>query len=241
MSPDFQRSYWEEQFRTPDWYNQLEHELTSFIFTTVHDDLQLKVWRHQVYGLLGEMLERDEVPLATDGPDLDCERKPLDTIVIHHTENDPAIPLATLSAIGMLRQYGSLYLENDLLGRSVRGEPVWSGHFRAGRMVFFAYHWLIRPDGTCERLLEDRAIGWHAGNWDINTRSIGLALAGNYEHATPPATQLAATARIIQTHYSTISHERILGHCEIHADLTCPGDRFLNGWKEQLLPRPDEV
>ena len=121
------------------------------------------------------------------------------------------------------------------MDRPVRGEPVWSGHFRQGQMVFFAYHWLIRPDGTCERLLEDSAIGWHAGNWNINTRSIGLALSGNYEHTPPPETQIAAVARLIKTQYPEISSTHILGHRELRSDLTCPGNAFLNGWKETLL------
>lgn len=235
MLPTFQPLYWESKFRCPDWYCQLKHELTSFIFSVVHDDPQLKAWRHQVYNLAGEMLERGEIPLASGGPDLDAERRPPDTIVLHHTEEDPQISLAKLNAIGLLRQYGLQYLENNVLGRAVLGEPVWSGHFREGRMVFFAYHWLIRPDGTCERLLEDRALGWHAGNWEINTRSIGIALSGNYEHASPPATQLAATAQLLRSHYHTIPHTRIFGHCEIRPELTCPGDRFLSEWKKRLL------
>jgi hypothetical protein len=233
--PDFQSANWESKFRSPDWYCQLEYELTHFLFTTVHDDPQLKAWRHQVYSLAGELLEHAEIPLATSGPDLDLERKPFDTIVLHHTEEDPAISLAKLNAIGLLRQYGFQYLENNVMGRQVKGEAVWSGHFRQGSMVFFAYHWLIRPDGRCERLLEDSAIGWHAGNWDINTRSIGVALSGNYEHSTPPRAQIEATAQLLSTHYATIARERVLGHCEVRPELNCPGDHFLTQWKAQLL------
>ncbi len=209
--------------------------MSSYVLSMVHDDQQLKAWRHQVYSLAGEMLERGEIPLASTGPDLDAARQPLDTIVLHHTEEDSQISLAKLNAIGLLRQYGFQYLENNVLGRAVRGEPVWSGHFRQGQMVFFAYHWLIRTDGTCERLLEDRALAWHAGNWEINTRSIGIALSGNYEHTTPPPAQIAATAQIIRTHYSSIAHARILGHREIRPELTCPGEFFLTAWKESLL------
>lgn len=235
MLPEFQAAYWENKFRLPDWYRQLAYELTSFVFSVVHDDPQLKAWRHQIYSLAGEMLERGEIPLASAGPDLDEERKPLDTLVLHHTEEDPHISLAKLNAIGLLRQYGYQYLENNVLGRAVSGEPVWSGHFRQGKMAFFAYHWLIRPDGTCEHLLEDHALGWHAGNWDINTRSIGIALSGNYEHTTPPPAQIAATAQLIRARYPSIASERILGHREIRPELTCPGEHFLSTWKEQLL------
>ena len=235
MLPEFQPAYWADKFRFPDWYCQLEHELTSFVFSVVHDDPRLKAWRHQVYSLAGAMLERNEIPLASAGPDLDAERQPLDTIILHHTEEDPQISLAKLNAIGLLRQYGFQYLENNVLGRAVRGEPVWSGHFRQHKMAFFAYHWLVRPDGTCERLLEDHALGWHAGNWEINTRSIAIALSGNYEHTTPPTAQLAATAQLIRTHYPFIASTRLLGHREIRPELNCPGAHFLAGWKQQLL------
>lgn len=235
MLPEFQQAYWEKHFRKPDWYHQLEYELTNYVFTMVHDDPQVKAWRHQVYSLAGEMLAHGEIPLANTGPNLDAERQPLDTVVLHHTEEDPHISLAKLNAIGLLRQYGFQYLENNVLGRAVRGEPIWSGHFRQKQMVFFAYHWLIRPDGTCERLLEDHALGWHAGNWAINTRSVGIALSGNYEHATPPAAQLMATAQLIRTHYPAIAPARILGHCEIRPELTCPGDHFLSEWKTTIL------
>ncbi len=231
MLPAFQRADWERKFRQPDWYRQLEHELREYIFSVVHDDPPLKAWRHQAYSLAGEMLERGEIPLALSGPDLDEERQPLDTIVLHHTEEDAAISLAKLNGIGLLRQYALHYLEKSEEGH----EPVWSGHFRQGRMVFFAYHWLVRPDGLCERLLEDRAIGWQAGNWEINTRSIAIALSGNYEHAAPPLAQIEAAARLINEQYPSIVRERILGHCEIRPDLTCPGDHFLYGWKPQLM------
>ncbi len=235
MLPHFQRSVWESHLSQPDWYVQLEDELIQFLFTMVHDDPQLKQWRHQVYTLVGEMLTRGDVPLAEAGPDLDQQRRPPDTIVIHHTEEEPEISLAKLSAIGLIRQYSLHYLQNDVLGHPMRGQPIWSGHFRQGKMVFFAYHWLIRPDGTAERLLDDDAIGWHAGNWDINTRSIGLALSGNYEHGYPPISQLASAAHILSAYYPGISHQRILGHCEVRADLTCPGEHFLHGWKDLLL------
>ena len=235
MLPIFQRASWTSKLCWPDWYIRSEQELTSLIFPTVHDDTQLKAWRQQLYQLVGEMLARNEIPLADTGPNLDIERRAIDTFIIHHTEEEPDISLDTLSAIGLLRQYSPHYLDDDVLGHRVRGQPVWSGHFRAGRMVFFAYHWLIRQDGTCERLLEDSAIGWHAGNWEINTRSVGIALSGNYEHARPPAAQLAATAHVLQTYYPTFARERVLGHRELRADLTCPGEFFLHGWRQELL------
>ncbi len=173
MNLDFQREYWESSLQYPDWYKRLEKELRQLFFPVVHNDARLKAFRNKVYDLIEELLAGDKIPLAESGPDLDRNRQPVDTVVIHHTEEDPGMSLGKLSAIGLVRQYGFEYLEKDISGDRVGGKPVWSGHFREGKMVFFAYHWLIRPDGRAERLLEDAYIGWHAGNWDTNTRSTG--------------------------------------------------------------------
>ena len=237
MELDFSRAYWEEKLCHADWYVRLEAELRQYFFPVVHSDPELKAFRHKVYALAAELLQDKRLSLARSGPNLDRERKPIDAIVVHQTEERAEMSLATLSAIGFIRQYAFQYLANDVLGTHVKGEPIWSGHFRGGAMVFFAYHWLIRPDGTAERLLDDAAIGWHAGNWEVNTRSIGIALAGNYEQAIPPEAQINATSRLIREHYPAISHDQVLGHREVsgNSSVTCPGAFFLGGWKETLL------
>src|SRR5260370_4010515 len=209
---DFQRDYWETRLRFPDWYSRLENELTSLFFPVVHDDPRLKAFRNQVYALIAELLACKELPLAAAGPDLDMARQPVDTVVIHHTEEDAAISLGRLSAIGLVRQYAFQYLAGNVLDHRVRGQPIWSNHFREGQMVFFAYHWLIRPDGTAERLLEDSHIGWHAGDWQINTRSVGIALSGNYEAAIPPLPQIAPAPRVIPPSYPHYFQHNIPRH-----------------------------
>ncbi len=237
MHLDFKREYWLNKLQHPDWYVRLEAELRQLFFPVVHHDPQLKAFRNQIYDLVAELLANQRIPLAACGPDLDTERKAIDTIVIHHTEEEPAMSLDKLSAIGLIRQYAFQYLENNVLGNRVRGQPIWSRHFREGQMVFFAYHWLIRPDGTAIRLLEDRYIGWHAGHWDTNTRCIGIALSGNYEEDTPPFAQIVAMAQVIRNNYAQVHKSRIIGHREVREGVTCPGEFFLNGWKERLLEK----
>src|SRR6266487_850452 len=232
MLLDFKREYWINKLQHPDWYVRLEAELRQLFFPVVHHNPQLKAFRNQVYGLVAELLANQRIPLAASGQNLDSERKAIDTIVIHHTEEEPEMSLGKLSAIGLIRQYAFQYLENNVLGHHVRGQPIWSGHFRDGHMVFFAYHWLIRPDGTAIQLLEDQYIGWHAGHWDTNTRCIGIALSGNYEEDTPPLAQIVATAQIIRDKYAQVQKSRIIGHREVKGEVTCPGAFFLNGWKE---------
>jgi len=225
---------WREQLAHPDWYVRLEDYLRQEVFPVIHDNPELMERRHKFYSVVDQMLKNGQIPLATEGPDLDAERQPIDTVVIHHTEEDPNIPLERLNAIGFVRQFAQKYLDDDLYGhKGVRSQSIWSGHFRDGRMVFFAYHWLIRPDGEHERLLEDKYIGRHA--IDLNPRSVGIAFSGNYEHSTPPIEQIKATAKILSDNYSFVDQGRILGHCEVMKNRTCPGDRFLSEWKSTLL------
>lgn len=235
MEWEFDRKYWEDQFKYSDWYVRLEKDLREKIFPIVHKNPQIKAFRHKVYELAEQMLQKNEIPLAEKGPDFDNSRKPIDTIIIHHTEEEPDIRLSKLSAIGFIRQYGRKYLENDVLGNKLRGQPIWSNHFLNTEMVFFAYHWLVRPDGKTERLLKDKYVGWQSADADINNRSIAIALSGDYEEDTPLTSQIEGAAKIIRENYPYILKEKILGHREIKKERTCPGAYFLKGWKKILL------
>lgn len=235
MKLDFNKEYWEKQFKNPNWYIKLEKELNEIIFPIVHKNPEIKSFRHKVYELAENLLENNQIPLAKKGPNLDGERKPIETIIIHHTEEESDIRLSKLSAIGFIRQYGLAYLENDVWGHQLNGRPVWSGHFRNDKMVFFAYHWLVRPDGKEERLLKDDYIGRHSVDWEMNTKSIAIALSGDYEDNIPPISQIEGVAKIIKENYPQIAKNRILGHREVKEGRTCPGNYFLKEWKNTLL------
>lgn len=231
-----QQNEWRNSLAQPDWYIKLEPYLKEVIFPVVHDNEDLKAERHRFYGLVEEMLKAGQIPLAETGPNLDSERQPIDTVIIHHTEEDADIALDRLNAIGLVRQFAQKYLEDDVYGhKDLKGQPIWSGHFRDGKQVFFAYHQLIRPDGKVERLLDDKYVGRHA--LDMNPRSVGIAFSGNYEHSTPPQEQIEAAAQTIRNNYGFVDISRILGHREVMQGRTCPGDKFLGdaGWKQTLL------
>lgn len=227
-------SFWRAQLAYPNWYVRLEDYLRTTIYPIVHDNPKLKEGQHRFYGLVEEMLINNQIPLAETGPDLDSERQPIDAVIIHHTEEDPNISLDRLSAIGLVRQYGQKYLDDDVYGhKGLKGQPVWSGHFRNGKQVFFAYHWLIKPDGNAERLLDDKYVARHAVQ--NNPHTVGIALSGNYEHSTPPIAQINTVAQTIRDNYSFVDIGRIFGHREVMQGRTCPGDQFLGGWKNTLL------
>lgn len=228
-------THWQEHLNYPDWYSRLETDISKYFLPVVHDNPELKHARHVIYNIIEKKLIDGSLPLATAGPNLDAQRQPVDTLIIHHTEEDSTMPPSRLSAIGLLRLYAPKYLDNNVIDHQLKGNTIWSGHFWEGKQVFYGYHWLVFPDGSTQRLLDDSNIGWHSGNWKINTRSVGIALAGNYEHSTPPKTQLLATAQLISDVYPAVEKHSIHGHREVKEHRTCPGDQFLSGWKQVLL------
>jgi len=97
----------------------------------------------------------------------DKQRKPIDTIVLHHTDTVPDIRVEDLSEIGRKRTYRGYR-------HSYHYDPI------TGKESFIAYHWLVFPRGLIRRCLQDNEIGWHCGNWEINCGAIGIAFVGNY-------------------------------------------------------------
>ncbi len=165
---------------------------------------------------------------------MDSERQPIDTIVIHHTSLAPGITLEELDALQRERLYVPVYASP-----AYAGQPVASGHMRDGREIFYAYHWLVRQDGSAERLLHDKEIGWHCGDWSTNCRSIAICFDGNFAYSSPTKAALTRAADIMRKYYVQVPKERILGHCEVKAATACPSKYFLvhdgeAGWKETL-------
>ena len=230
---------WHKAFQSPRWYEvlvpewrRIEDELKTF------PESERRVVKDKVYEFVESELRAGAISLGTTGPNQDLERKPIDTAIIHHTSGESGITWQRLSAMHLMRLYAPRYLYvNETVDIHRTGDPIYSHHFRPdGTQVFYGYHWLIRTDGSTERLLPDNEIGWQAGNWEVNCRSIGICLDGDFGHSTPPTIMLNATKLLLQEQYPFISHDRILGHREVNPKTTCPGDQFLAGWKNALQP-----
>ena len=104
-------------------------------------------------------------------------------------------------------------------------------------MVFFAYHWLIRSDGSAQRLLQDNQIGWHAGSWSINCASVAICFSGDFEKKIPNKKMLNAAVKIIRENYSQVKKKNILGHGETKPEPTsCPG-KYLGHIKRYIWER----
>lgn len=221
----------------PLWYKQIIPFLSSYIGKVPKND-QTEALKDRLYDFFADKLESGQIFLASKGPDYDQFRLPIDRVVIHHTSNKPGISQAKLSAIGLLRQYAhDYYAFEDNFGLPTINQPIWSGHFQNGKQVFYAYHWLVRLDGTMERLLEDKYIGWQAGNTDINLRSIGIVLDGDFLDSEPPQAALEGIVKILEDYYPQIKGKNILGHLEANHQTECPGKLFLSSWKEKITER----
>lgn len=229
MARYFNEQEWQSEIAHHDWYLRL--------FPLYQQLAHIPEAAEELYAFFEQKLAAGEIALGADGPDWDRERKSIDTIVVHHTHCPPGITLERLSAMHLLRLYAANYGSPAPSDYHAQGDPIFSNHFWGGKQVFYAYHWLIRMDGTTERLLKYHEIGWHAGNWEVNCRSIGIVLDNNFEESIPPGVALDGLTRVIREQYRQVSHERILGHREVNRKTTCPGNNFLGGWKQKLLAR----
>lgn len=230
--PKFDPVFWNARIKQPDWYLDYLKLAEKAKSELGEDSIQLRELNKQIRSFFEGALLEGKVALAAEGPDLDKERQEVETIVIHHTSSKPGYRLDYMQATQLLNVYAPAYANPSAKERGIKGKAIWSGHFRDGRMSFLAYHWLMRMDGSFERLLEDDQIGWHAGNWEVNKKSIAICLDNDYENEDPTDEVLKVLADHIKKYYPGLP---IIGHCEARSGTICPGGNFINGWKPLLL------
>jgi hypothetical protein len=168
---------------------------------------------------------------------------PTEYIVIHHTSGIAGRSWQELSALQRERLYVKRFkpsIPDPTIPATV---AVQSGHFRQltdgpdkGKWteVFYAYHWLIRKDGTAERLLNDDEVGWDSGNWDMNMRSVSICFDGDYTDTAPSDAQLKVAAKLIADYQKKFTIKDVVGHRDVKATI-CPGNWWSNGGKQKLM------
>lgn len=221
----FNEPEWLEIIRRPDWY--LKYISLAERAKRELNEEKLGELNEQARHFFETALTKGQINLAAEGPDFDAERQRVDTVVIHHTSAKPGYQRSYLNAVHLLNIYAPVFAKPEFLG-----QPIWSGHFNKGKQVFWGYHWLMRLDGSFEKLLNDDQIGWHAGHWGINRRSVGICLDNDYEHQDPSDELLRVLAVHIRQNYP---RAKIIGHREARAGTICPGGKFLESWKPKLL------
>lgn len=239
MAKYFDEQKWEQWIKKPDWYILLAPEYLK-INEEMKDKPEKKQFKEELYGFFVKHLETGDIALGNEIGIWDIERKPIDAIIIHHTSESSGLTPEILSAVELIRLYATYYANPEPQDADTKGKPISSGHIRNNKQVFYPYHWIIRKDGTAGRLLFDNEIGWQAGNWEVNCRSIAIVLDNDYENSRPSNIELKAIADIIKKNYPNVGKDKIFGHCEINLKKTCPSKLFLlqnnqKGWKEDLL------
>lgn len=208
---------WRGSLSRLDWYLRLESDIRHYFVHSPKCDLEKRV-RWALYDLVSDALEKGKVGLGEEGINWDAERKLIQFAVIHHSGTDPEISTSRLSAMGLLRLYAPVYL-NQKEYPEAYGQPIYSHHWRDNKQVFYVYHWLIRPDGIMERLLEDHEIGWHCGNWTVNCASVGICLAGDYSSKRPASSIIRSIEKLLKAY----PRVKVMPHHAINPQIKCPG------------------
>ncbi|MDR3557910.1 MAG: peptidoglycan recognition family protein [Candidatus Pacebacteria bacterium] len=239
----FNQTEWQKKIAEPHWYFEAPKMIKQL--RALHDSARDKyeIEKERIYDFFERELAAGKIALGSAGQDFDKERKPIDTIIIHHTSMEPGLTPERLSGIELLRLYAPQYAGNGPTydaHKNILNKPIYSGHFRDGMQVFWPYHWIILTDGTVERLLNDDEIGWQAGKWEVNKRSVGIVFDNDYEDSKPSQAELEAVAKLIKEKYSQVAKDRIIGHCEVNLKTACPSKIFFSkdshkGWKDDLI------
>lgn len=169
----------------------------------------------------------------------DDARATIDRAVIHHSNRANGLSLSQLNAMHLLRLYLPRYQQGDLKTSSGEHQPIYSAHFdEDGDQVFYGYHWKVEQDGSTKQLQPDTALLWHAGDWEINKRSVAIVIDDNLTDKDPTPESLEAVATILSEHYGAIdlSSETLLGH-RATFNTICPGNTFESNWRQEILTR----
>lgn len=117
-----------------------------------------------------------------------------------------------------------------------------NGNYFKNNVVETSAHYFV-DDTTVVRSVADKNIAWHAGDWDINCRSIGIEIAGSTKECTGRTLEnVILLAQRLMKKYN-ISKDRVIRHYDANGKI-CPG--FWCGsaakdklWREQFLNKLD--
>ena len=118
-----------------------------------------------------------------------------------------------------------------------------NGNYFKNNVVETSAHYFV-DDTTVVRSVADKNIAWHAGDWNINCRSIGIEIAGSTTECTGKTLEnvIALTKELMKKY--NITKDRVIRHYDANGKL-CPaywcGSSAKNRlWKEQFWNKLDE-
>src|SRR6266542_5960103 len=100
MAKYFDENKWVEAIKHDDWYLRLSDDYKRLVKQAEESSKEIsEEIKEEIYQLFENHLANKSIALGKDGANWDEERKPIDTIVIHHTKNPPGITWQRLSAM----------------------------------------------------------------------------------------------------------------------------------------------
>ena len=117
-----------------------------------------------------------------------------------------------------------------------------NGNYFKNNVVETSAHYFV-DDTTVVRSVADKNIAWHAGDWNINCRSIGIEIAGSTSECKGKTLEnvILLTQRLMRKY--NIKKDRVIRHYDANGKI-CPG--FWCGsatkdklWREQFLNKLD--
>lgn len=91
-----------------------------------------------------------------------------------------------------------------------------------------AYHFVISRGGDIVRPRPITEVGYHAGHWGTNIRSVGICLQGNFEKEKPSGKQMAALEKLVSELMDdyNIKSKNVILHKHVKAT-ACPGKNLV--------------
>lgn len=143
-------------------------------------------------------------------------------IVVHHCGGTDSDPLADTSeqSFGVVNEYH---------------RQKWN--FRSSLGYYIGYHYYIDKKGKVTQGRADTDEGAHTIG--MNTESIGICLAGNFDVTMPTIAQIEALKSLVEKKMEEygIPMDKVVPHRRF-ANKTCFGRNLLDNWVQTLLTPP---
>jgi len=169
--------------------------------------------------------------------------RPITAIVIHHSGSFPASWQTNAEAIEGYRNYHKysvhpgVYADRSTWAWHQDSDGTWyqmpaqegfpDGYSGTNgyNINDIDYHWLVGTDGLIYAGRPENTVGWHASNWEINLRSLGICFVGCFDWQAPSDIQYWAGVDLVSKKMIQYHITELYRHSDF-ANKSCPGYSF---------------
>ncbi len=108
--------------------------------------------------------------------------------------------------------------------------------FRKSRLGYFVgYHYLIAYNGNMQQCRQDNEVGFHCSAQNMNSKSIGVSLLGNFMNDRLEGKQLESLVNLLTRLVREYKIPRAnLGYHRMYGQTLCPGTDVINQFNQIL-------